>query len=136
MMQIVSKSAVRLLLLVAASMVVACEKPTPEQIQAKLHLPEKKIARNIGLGKSIYQGKCVSCHGSDARGTNKGPPLVHSTYRQIHHPDLTFHLAVKNGAKQHHWYFGHMPPIEGLTPEHVEHVIGYVRAEQRRAGIR
>ncbi len=117
-------------------MLAACDKPTPEQIQAKLHLPEKKVARSIGLGKSIFQGKCLSCHGTGARGTNRGPPLVHRTYRRTHHPDMSFHLAVKNGARQHHWHFGHMPPIEGLTPDQVEHVIGYVRAEQRRAGIR
>ena len=48
---------------------------------------------------------------------------------------MAFHLAVKNGVKQHHWHFGHMPPVEDLSPEQVEHVIGYVREEQRRAGI-
>ena len=135
MKRITVRVACQLVFLAAASMLAACDKPTPQQIQAKLHLPAKKVARNTELGKSIYQGKCMSCHGIAARGTNKGPPLVHRIYRQNHHPDMAFHLAVKNGVKQHHWNFGHMPTIDGITPEQVEHVIGYVRNEQRRAGI-
>lgn len=126
----------QLAFLAGLSLLAACEKLTTEQRLAKLHLPVSNVVVDPGLGKSIYQGKCLACHGIGVRGTDKGPPLVHRTYRQRHHPDTAFHLAVKYGVKQHHWHFGHMPPVDGITPEQVEHVISYVRNEQRRAGIR
>ncbi|MFV1998028.1 MAG: cytochrome c [Acidiferrobacterales bacterium] len=130
-----TKLVYQLAFIASVSILAACEKPTPQQIQAKLHLPKEKVTRNIGLGKSIYRNSCSSCHGIGTKGTLKGPPLVYRTYRPSHHSDMAFHLAVKNGVKQHHWNFGHMPPVENLTPEQVEHLIGYVRDEQRRAGI-
>lgn len=122
-------------ILAGVTMLTACEKLTKEQRLAKLHIPSSNVVRDLGLGKTLYQGACLACHGNDAGGTDRGPPLAHRTYRELHHADMAFHLAVKNGAKQHHWNFGAMPPVEGLTPEQVEHVIGYVRDEQRRVGI-
>ncbi len=71
-----------------------------------------------------------------AKDLIKGPPLIHDIYRPGHHADLSFHWAVKDGTKQHHWHFGDMPPIADVSPEQVGHIIAYVRREQRRAGIR
>lgn len=119
----------------AALILGACSKQDPETVRKRLHLPKPGFAGNAALGKGIYQSKCLSCHGIEGRGTDQGPPLVHKTYKPAHHPDTAFHLAVKNGVRQHHWHFGHMPPVEGLTPEEVEHVVAYIRREQRRAGI-
>ena len=68
--------------------------------------------------------------------TEQGPPLVHETYRPGHHADLTFHWAVRDGARQHHWNFGDMLPVPNLTPEDVGHIIAFLREKQRDAGIK
>jgi hypothetical protein len=48
---------------------------------------------------------------------------------------MSFQMAVHRGVRQHHWPFGDMPPVPGLSAEDVGHIIAYVRQEQRRAGI-
>jgi len=45
-------------------------------------------------------------------------------------------LAVKNGVRQHHWPFGSMPPIPGVSKAEVSQIIAYVRTLQRANGIR
>jgi cytochrome c1 len=42
---------------------------------------------------------------------------------------------VRNGVRSHHWGFGDMPPIDGLTDADVTNVVAYVRALQRENGI-
>ena len=44
-------------------------------------------------------------------------------------------LAVKYGARQHHWNFGDRQPVQGVTPDDVAHITAYVRHQQREAGI-
>lgn len=50
--------------------------------------------------------------------------------------DRRSQIAVKYGSRQHHRRFGDMRPVEGLTLDNVAHITAYVRAEQRKAGIR
>lgn len=114
----------------------ACEWPDPEQARKNLHLPAPDFVADAARGEALYRARCIGCHGEAARGSRQGPPLVHKTYRPDHHPDIAFHLAVKDGVRQHHWRFGDMPPVEGVTPEEAGHITAYVRREQRRAGIR
>jgi len=114
----------------------ACNKQDPEIVRKRLHLPKPGFVGNAALGRGIYQRECLSCHGIEGRGTRQGPPLVHRTYKPAHHPNTAFHLAVKNGVRQHHWHFGHMPAVEGLTPGEVEHVVAYIRRQQRQVGIK
>lgn len=113
----------------------ACDRPGPEEIQAKLHLPSQDFVGNVVVGQQLYAANCARCHGPQALGSDQGPPLVHKTYRPGHHGDLVFHLAVKKGVKRHHWRFGDMPPVERLSPEDVGHIISYLRSEQKKAGI-
>jgi mono/diheme cytochrome c family protein len=113
----------------------SCGKPDPEKIRGKLHLPRDGYVADVGRGQVSYQASCAICHGPGGRGTRQGPPLLDLTYRPDHHHDLAFHLAVKNGVKQHHWQFGHMPPVKGVSPEDVADIVAYVRTEQRKAGI-
>jgi len=120
---------------VAGVSLAGCDAPDQEERRARLHLPPADFVADASIGRTLFQGNCAKCHGTDARGTDKGPPLIDSTYRPGHHADMVFHLAVKDGAKQHHWHFGDMPPVPGLTPEQVGHIIAWVRQEQRRAGI-
>jgi hypothetical protein len=44
-------------------------------------------------------------------------------------------MAVNKGVRQHHWQFGNMPPITGVSPEEGGHIVAYVREEQRKVGI-
>ncbi len=87
-------------------------------------------------GAKLFAVNCAICHGQGGRGTEQGPPLMHRIYEPGHHDDLSFYRAVATGTHQHHWNFGGMPPVAGVSPEDTGHIIAYVRQEQRRVGIR
>lgn len=102
---------------------------------ATVALPTE-LSGNAQLGKSIFEAKCADCHGENAAGQNGvAPPLVHKVYEPSHHSDMAFILAAQNGVRAHHWPFGNMPPVEGVTPGDVKMVIAYVRELQRANGI-
>ena len=86
-------------------------------------------------GKESYAIYCVTCHGENGGGSESGPPLIHRVYRPAHHADAAFLIAVKNGVRAHHWRFGNMLPVPGVTREQVTEIVGYVRWLQREAGI-
>lgn len=86
-------------------------------------------------GAVVYEQSCASCHGVDLRGTDKGPSHLSILYEPAHHSDEVFRGAIANGAPQHHWSFGDMAPIEGLSESDVEAVISFIRAEQQRLGF-
>jgi mono/diheme cytochrome c family protein len=86
-------------------------------------------------GTALYAQACSSCHGVDLRGTEQGPPFLHPVYRPGHHSDAAFVLAVRRGSPAHHWNFGPMPPVAGLSDEQVDAIIRYVRAQQQATGI-
>ena len=48
---------------------------------------------------------------------------------------MSFLLAVRRGVRAHHWRFGNMAPVPGLSDTEVKEVIRYVRALQRAKGI-
>jgi hypothetical protein len=39
------------------------------------------------------------------------------------------------GVQAHHWRFGNMPPVEGITRAEVATIITYIRELQRANGI-
>ncbi len=86
-------------------------------------------------GQALFQRSCVSCHGDWARGTEQGPPLVHIYYEPSHHADIAFLRAAQMGVRAHHWNFGDMPPVAGVTPEDIVAITAYIRWLQREAGI-
>jgi mono/diheme cytochrome c family protein len=86
-------------------------------------------------GQANFQQYCIECHGERALGTDQGPPLVHQYYAPDHHADLAFVNAALGGVRTHHWRFGNMPPVKGITRPEVEAIVGYVRWLQREAGI-
>lgn len=86
-------------------------------------------------GGELYAANCASCHGSDLRGTDRGPSHLSIVYEPNHHGDEAFRSAIRNGAAQHHWDFGDMPPVGGLTDAEIEAVIAFVRAEQEAQGF-
>jgi len=114
----------------------ACDRPTPDELRQRQHFPGPEFVADTAEGDRLYHASCAQCHGPAGTGTKQGPPLVHKIYRPGHHADLAFHWAVRDGTKQHHWDFGDMSPVPGLSPEEVGHIIAYVRNEQHKAGIR
>ena len=102
---------------------------------ASVQLPDA-LSEHAEIGRNIFEIKCAVCHGESAAG-KKGvaPPLVHKIYEPSHHADESFQRAVAIGVRQHHWPFGSMPPVEGLTRGDVAMIVVYVRELQRANGI-
>lgn len=95
-----------------------------------------ELSSNAVIGKRAFDAKCASCHGANAAGQNGvAPPLVHKIYEPGHHSDEAFQRAAKSGVRAHHWQFGNMPPVSGLTRGDVQHIALYVRELQRANGI-
>ena len=95
-----------------------------------------ELSANAQIGKRAFEDKCAACHGTNAAGQNGiAPPLVHKTYEPGHHSDMAFVMAAKNGVRAHHWQFGNMPPVEGLTDADVKMIARYVRELQAENGI-
>lgn len=87
-------------------------------------------------GEELFNANCASCHGENAVGQEGvAPPLVHIIYEPGHHGDMAFQLAAKNGVRAHHWPFGDMPPVMGVTEDEVTAITRYVRELQRANGI-
>lgn len=107
----------------------------PREAMVSVTLPAE-LTQSAQTGKQIFEAKCVVCHGENAAGQEGvAPPLVHKIYEPSHHGDMAFLLAVKNGVRAHHWRFGNMPPVEGLTDGEVSMIVAYVRELQRANGI-
>lgn len=101
---------------------------------AIVNVPE--LSATAELGKVAYEENCASCHGVNAAGQDGvAPPLVHKIYEPNHHGDASFLLAAKNGVRAHHWRFGNMPQIKGVTDQDLDNIVVYVRALQRENGI-
>ena len=94
------------------------------------------LSENATLGKTLFDQKCAACHGANAVGQLEvAPPLVHLIYEPSHHGDEAFQRAVANGVRGHHWPFGGMPPIKGLTRADVAMITAYIRELQQYNGI-
>ncbi|HSF86366.1 MAG TPA: cytochrome c [Acidimicrobiia bacterium] len=89
----------------------------------------------VALGSEIYAGHCAECHGTDLRGTDRGPSHLSEVYEPNHHADGAFILAIQRGSPAHHWRFGDMPRIEGLDGDDIAAVTAYVREQQRIEGF-
>lgn len=88
------------------------------------------------IGLRAYNAVCADCHGVNAQGTEGlAPPFVHKIYEPNHHGDMAFVIAAQNGVRAHHWKFGNMPAIKGVTKADVLNIVTYVRALQRENGI-
>lgn len=98
--------------------------------------PSPGLMPNAAKGKALYAQNCASCHGADLQGTDQGPPFLHRIYEPSHHGDAAFQLAVRSGVRAHHWKFGDMQPVPGLSADDVAHIVAYVRSQQRLVGIR
>ncbi|MDX1485982.1 MAG: cytochrome c [Alphaproteobacteria bacterium] len=118
----------------------AAHRKTIERFRAaQLSQPDRPAAGPEAIrqsGAALFAKNCAGCHGEAALGSYKGPPLIHKIYEPSHHGDGAFYRAVRKGVRPHHWRFGPMPPIPGISDEEIRRIIAYVRELQRAAGIR
>jgi mono/diheme cytochrome c family protein len=96
---------------------------------------EPDMTPRLQLGKMNYGAYCASCHGKTAGGSDKGPTFIHRVYHPGHHGDGAFFIASKRGARAHHWRFGDMKPVEGVTEAQLETIVEYVRGIQQANGL-
>jgi len=89
----------------------------------------------VATGSVLYQANCAECHGADLRGTDKGPPHLSIVYEPNHHGDAAFLLAAQQGVRAHHWRFGDMAAVEGLSSGDVAAIVAFVRENQRVEGF-
>ncbi len=89
----------------------------------------------VAAGDPLYQASCAVCHGSDLRGTDTGPSHLSVVYQPSHHGDLAFVSAARNGVQQHHWPFGDMLPLPGLSDSDLDAIVAFVRENQRILGF-
>lgn len=121
----------------AVLLLSACGEPLDKDARlAALHLPPENFVGNKVEGAKLFSTSCSSCHGKEALGSQQGPPLIDPIYRKNHHADFAFHMAVRDGVRQHHWSFGDMPPVPAINPKQTAHVIAYIRSEQSKVGIK
>ena len=100
---------------------------------ASLMLPD--LSPQQQTGRALFDANCTECHGQNALGSVRGPSLLHRIYEPSHHSDLAFLLAVRKGVRAHHWKYGNMPAIDGISDNEVVQITAYVRALQRANGI-
>ena len=106
-----------------------------KNVPTNVLLPDT-LSQNAQIGKLAFEAKCTSCHGTNAAGRDGvAPPLVHIIYESNHHGHESFQRAVAMGVQAHHWSFGNMPAVEGLTRGDVMMIIKYIRELQRENGI-
>jgi len=86
-------------------------------------------------GARTFAENCAACHGDNASGSDKGPPLIHDIYNPGHHGDESFYLAMKTGVRQHHWPYGNMPPQTQVNTTMAGNILAYVREVQAANGI-
>jgi cytochrome c len=104
-------------------------------VLANVLVPET-LSQNAKIGQLGYEAKCAACHGANAAGQDGvAPPLVHMIYELSHHGDEAFQRAAELGVQGHHWPFGNMPAVEGVTRGDVTMIIAYIRELQRANGI-
>ncbi len=117
-------------LALAAGCAVETERTQPSEPAAKITLVEQVPVKHR-TGYARFQQICAACHGVWANGSQNGPPLVHDLYKPGHHSNRAFTRAILGGTKQHHWYFGDMPPVAGATQNDVQKIVPYLRWLQK-----
>jgi mono/diheme cytochrome c family protein len=88
-----------------------------------------------GDGAKVYAAKCAECHGANLEGTSRGPSHLSRVYEPSHHSDAAFKRAILQGSPAHHWNFGDMPPVQGMSEGDITAVIAYIRGQQQSRGF-
>jgi mono/diheme cytochrome c family protein len=102
---------------------------------AAVDATDSKAPPALAKGEALFTNNCSVCHGIGARGTKQGPPFLDKIYEPNHHADSAFYRAAELGVRAHHWKFGDMPKIPGVTRDDLTQIIAYIRWLQNQAGI-
>jgi len=94
-----------------------------------------KLTPLAAKGQIVFNKNCSRCHGINATGTYKGPPLINDIYNPGHHGDIAFYRAAKLGSPQHHWPYGNMPPQPQVTKTDIASIVRFIREVQEANGI-
>jgi mono/diheme cytochrome c family protein len=94
-----------------------------------------RLSSEATAGEAIFLANCAVCHGKNAAGTDKGPPLVSQIYSPAHHSDFSFVRAVTVGVPQHHWLFGPMPAQPQLGQKQIDQIVAYIPELQKANGM-
>jgi len=103
-------------------------------VTVDVEVPE--LSPLAAAGKTAFDANCAQCHGANAAGTDKGPPLIHDIYNPGHHGDQSFFSAARAGVQQHHWPYGNMPAQPQVSDDDVLAIVRYVRELQIANGIK
>ncbi|MEP2706369.1 MAG: cytochrome c [Roseibium sp.] len=123
-------------LLISFAYTLGGQKSPPVSGEPMVAVTVPDLDTNTKLGERLFNENCASCHGKNAAGQDGvAPPLVHKIYEPNHHGDGSFLNAAMSGVRAHHWPFGDMPPVEGVTEKDVAMIVAYVRSLQRANGI-
>jgi len=109
-------------------------KPSPNGT-ARVAVTIPDLTAEANTGKKVFDANCATCHGQNAAGSDRGPPLIHVIYNPGHHADEAFYFAAKNGVRSHHWRFGDMPAQPQVSDADIAAIVAYVREIQRANGI-
>jgi mono/diheme cytochrome c family protein len=109
-------------------------KPSTSTTHLEVYAP--KLEGLEVKGFELFHAKCASCHGENTAGSEKGPPFVHKVYESTHHVDASFYNAVKRGVQAHHWPYGNMPAIKGVSDDQIAAIVAYVRKVQKENGVK
>jgi mono/diheme cytochrome c family protein len=101
--------------------------------QGALVVPD--LSAEAKMGEVAFATYCIECHGKNASGTDKGPPLVNQIYGPTHHGDFSIVRAVSLGVPQHHWLFGSMPPQPQVERREIDQIVVYLRELQKANAI-
>jgi len=104
-------------------------------VEAEAIAVPAKLSQLAEKGRTLFDANCAVCHGEKGTGTEQGPPFIHEIYNPGHHPDAAFMRAPRTGVRAHHWKFGDMPPVEGVSDDDLLAIVKYVRELQQANGI-
>ena len=120
-------------LVAAVWMFSACSRAEPPAVAPGVAIGDPPA--ELADGQRLFLFHCARCHGPGGTGTGHGPALLSKIYEPSHHGDASFLMAIRRGVSAHHWRFGNMPPIPGVSDDDAARIVAYIRWAQRQAGI-
>ena len=121
--------------LLGGAAVMVWQAVSPKGGTATVAVKVPPLSEPARRGKTAFDANCAACHGNNAAGSDKAPPLVHDIYNPGHHADPAFVIAARQGVKRHHWPYGDMPAQPQVSDADLAVIIQYVRELQRANGI-
>ncbi len=94
------------------------------------------ISASVQLGGIAYAEECTGCHGRTARGTERGPNLIHADYGPARRSDAQFRRALSEGKLARRAGYEDMPPVKDRSERHLNRLVAFLRDVQRANGIR